>query len=74
MATEQTVETPICETCGNEKEWVRCWNCGGEGEIDRYEDDPLWYVGKMRYWPCENCKGQGHYPVCGNCFPDAVLE
>lgn len=52
-----------CNCCS--LEWESCWNCGGEGEIDRYEDDPLWYIGKWRYQRCYNCNGKGGYDLCG---------
>ena len=63
-----------CGRCGDcEMEWVKCWDCGGEGEIDRYDDDPLWYVGKMRFWRCDICEGEGSFKVCmGRCDDNAA--
>lgn len=61
---------PACKECGREKQWTRCWRCGGEGEIDRYEEDPLWYVGPWRYQRCDNCQGEGGYYVCDACYPE----
>jgi hypothetical protein len=35
-----------------------CFYCGGEGWIDGYEDDPLWYApGEMDR--CSSCGGSG---------------
>lgn len=35
-----------------------CWHCGGDGCIDGYEDDPLWFEpGEMER--CSSCYGSG---------------
>jgi hypothetical protein len=35
-----------------------CWHCGGDGFIDGYEDDPLWYApGELER--CASCNGSG---------------
>lgn len=40
---------------GTERE---CWHCGGEGYIDGYEDDPLWFSpGEIER--CASCGGSG---------------
>lgn len=59
---EGHVLCPKCRCCDLFSE--SCWNCGGEGLIDRYDDDPLWYVGKWRYQKCEFCKGEGGWWTC----------
>lgn len=39
-------------------EWVDCWQCGGDGEFDLYEEDPTAHVpGEVE--PCEECHGRG---------------
>lgn len=35
-----------------------CWHCGGDGFVDGYEDDPLWFApGEMER--CSSCGGSG---------------
>jgi DnaJ-class molecular chaperone len=42
------------------QEWIGCWDCGGEGEHNHYDEDPLWYGTYMEAWePCETCNGKG---------------
>jgi len=41
-----------------EGDWVDCYECGGEGWISRYEEDPLWYD-ENEEWRCEVCLGAG---------------
>lgn len=48
-------------------EWVECWNCGGDGEFDGYEEDPLWYDEGETY-PCDICRGNGGWLACGQCI------
>jgi len=58
---------PLCPSCGCDLEWEECGRCGGEGWIDVYDDDPLWYdPGDMS--PCLQCGGHGGWWVC----PDYV--
>ena len=35
-----------------------CWQCGGEGWFDGYEEDPLWYEPGDLYM-CPECRGRG---------------
>ncbi len=42
--------------------WYCCWQCGGEGWISRYEEDPLYYDEDDEY-PCDICKGKGGWRV-----------
>jgi len=52
---------------------VFCGDCGGEGEVDRYEEDPLWYdEGDM--YPCHMCEGRGWMRECLRCCPGAVND
>lgn len=43
-------------------ESVECWNCGGEGYRDLYEEDPMWYD-EDEVEKCEICEGKGFYIV-----------
>lgn len=61
-----------CPKCGAFMEWVSCWNGCDDGEIDCYEEDPLWYTGPWRYQRCEVCQGEGGWLVCTACYPETV--
>lgn len=42
-----------------ENDHPACWSCGGEGEWDGWDDDPLWYdPGSII--KCDVCKGKGY--------------
>lgn len=45
--------------CGSEDIlWKQCWDCGGDGTHDAYEEDPSWYLpGDTR--ECDTCDGEG---------------
>lgn len=45
-----------------EGESQECWNCGGSGYRDLYEEDPLWYD-EDEVEKCEICEGKGFYIV-----------
>ena len=65
---------PCCPRCGMELDWTDCDACGGEGEFDAYEDDPMWYdPGDTE--PCHQCGGLGGWYICPNqdC-PQGVVE
>lgn len=54
-----------CSLCGAYMEWEECGSCGGDGYIDVYEDDPMWYdPGDTEM--CEQCDGKGGYWQCIN--------
>ncbi len=55
-----------CQVCGFELEWVECWDCGGEGWIDEYEDDAINYSEGEEYRRCSNCSGEGGWLECPN--------
>lgn len=56
---------PYCSVCGGYMEWVDCWSCGGEGERDVYEEDPMWYdPGDTE--KCTECNGAGGYWQCAS--------
>ena len=61
--------TAVCRHHGEtEHDVVRCWQCGGEGEMNDYDSDPLWYESEEDAWePCDICDGDGHYLVCSKC-------
>jgi DnaJ-class molecular chaperone len=55
-----------CSECHNPLEWLGCDQCDGEGEVDGYEDDPLWYSpGEMEV--CSACCGSGGDWYCPYC-------
>jgi hypothetical protein len=56
---------PTCPVCHAPLEHSDCDLCGGEGEHDAYEEDPLWYSpGDTE--PCPQCGGEGGWWVCPN--------
>ncbi len=55
-----------CRFCGAPLEWVECDACGGEGEYDAYETDPLWYDPDDTA-PCPQCEGDGGWWWCYRC-------
>ena len=61
-----------CPHCGEEVGWSDCWNCGGEGAWDGYEEDPLWYDPGDEV-TCSYCHGKGGFYICTNkqCKGDA---
>lgn len=56
---------PVCPQCGRFAVWEDCYMCGGEGEFDAYDDDPLWYdPGDTE--TCPECNGRGGWWICDN--------
>jgi predicted amidophosphoribosyltransferase len=55
-----------CSQCEAELEWVVCEQCGGEGEYDCYDDDPMWFEPDDTE-PCALCGGAGGWYWCGVC-------
>lgn len=54
-----------CPICGSDMDWDICDLCGGEGELEVYESDPLWYdPGDTE--PCHQCDGAGGWWTCTN--------
>jgi hypothetical protein len=52
-----------CANCGGPTEWSDCWECGGDGFFDVYEEDPLWYApGETE--ACRTCEGKGGWRDC----------
>ena len=68
-------EGKLCPRCGCcEMEWVECHECGGEGWVSRYEEDPLWYD-EDDLWPCHICEGEGGWWAClGRCDENGKHE
>jgi len=61
-----------CPNCGHETFSRTCWDCGGDGCRDGYEEDPLWYdPGDMI--PCDTCGGHGCLHWCPRCGWDMML-
>ena len=64
---------PICEECESPVEWVECEACGGEGEYECYEEDPMWYDPDDTK-PCPQCGGVGGWYVCPTCVAEGITE
>jgi hypothetical protein len=66
-------DTP-CPSCGSSHTHSRdCWNCGGEGGFDAYDDDPFWYEpGDIE--TCDMCCGNGWLHWCPGCGFDMVTR
>ena len=62
MTTDTQAPDPmICKTCGMEKEWVDCSDCGGEGYVDETDIDPL---DGDEFAPCYMCDTLGGWYEC----------
>lgn len=60
-----------CPLCG---EWnvmyQECYAVGcDEGQIDGYEEDPLWFDEGQTY-SCDTCHGRGYFRWCSKCGAD----
>lgn len=61
---EETGE--YCPQCGGAIRIQSCETCGGEGELDLYEEDAINFSpGETEY--CEDCSGKGLEEWCPNC-------
>lgn len=58
----------LCQRCGCcITLYEPCGDCGGEGEVSRYEEDPLYYD-EDELFKCEGCDGQKGVLFClGKC-------
>lgn len=56
---------PACKVCGNDLWWEECGACGGEGDYDLYDEDPLYYD-EGDTGPCPQCGGTGGWYICLN--------
>jgi len=52
-----------CPVCGGYAIYYECWDCGGDGYRELYDDDPLWYD-EDDTETCSTCNGDGHWWVC----------
>lgn len=59
----QTLEEVQTCSCGLELEFEDCWQCGGEGGRDLYEEDPLAFA-PGEWASCTECRGVGTIPYC----------
>lgn len=58
-----STDYPVCDECGLEVEYEDCFNCGGEGGRNLYEDDPLYYS-PDDWEDCSECGGGGTLIWC----------
>jgi hypothetical protein len=62
-ALDTPADPDICPTCGTQMDWEDCDVCGGEGYIDAYDLDPLWYdLSDVEM--CNQCYGLGGWWTC----------
>jgi hypothetical protein len=66
-------DAPHCQKCGCSMDWSDCANCGGEGETELYELDPLWYD-EDDVEDCDWCQGSGGYWACFTCNPGGAFD
>lgn len=56
-------EYPICGLCHRDLEFEDCFQCGGEGGFDLFEEDPLAYA-EGEWSDCDECGGRGWIAWC----------
>lgn len=52
-----------CETCGAPLEWEPCWNGCDDGQLNLYDEDPLFFD-EDDTETCHVCRGAGGWWVC----------
>ena len=52
--------------CDCDMERVDCWCCGGEGEFDEHDSDPVNYSPGEEFEVCSECAGRGFFLLCWN--------
>jgi hypothetical protein len=52
-----------CEVCEIPKEWFGCFACGGSGEWELYEEDPVGFE-PGDTCECQECDGMGGWLEC----------
>ena len=63
----------VCKMCGAYREWEDCGDCGGDGYVDVFEDNPQWYSpGDTE--DCHQCGGNGGWWVCPNAEQHSELQ
>lgn len=65
-----------CKVCGEELDWVECWECGGEGEGDEFHDCGEDTCCCLHPEPgrCPECHGEGGWLECPNAEHHAKKE
>jgi hypothetical protein len=54
-------QCPQCKCC--DMEWEQCYVCGGDGWLEVYDEDPLWYdPGDVEM--CDECESRGGWWFC----------
>jgi hypothetical protein len=56
-----------CARCGSSLTHESCYACGGEGFVDCYDEDPLWYD-EDDFRTCDVCGGTGGWLRCLSTF------
>lgn len=56
----------LCPFCKTAMRWVQCWDCGGEGEFDDYEEDAINLAPGESFTACSTCNGKGIEEWCPN--------
>lgn len=73
LTYDKKTDTHVCSVhgdVGDDTGWITCWQCGGDGEFDDYEDDPINFAPGESYETCSECRGKGGWVVCGVCNRD----
>lgn len=56
-----------CARCGSDQmEQAICWQCGGAGGFNRYEENPLAFL-PDDWLRCDACRGNGFIHYCDEC-------
>lgn len=66
MTDDLDRDPEMCPKCGSYRDWEDCGECGGDGYINRYDEDPLWYDEDDES-PCDLCGSHGGWYVCHEC-------
>ena len=56
----------ICPDCHGFLHRVYCWDCGGAGWFDDYEEDAINFGPGESFTACSNCNGKGFEEWCPN--------
>lgn len=68
--SDHEINECTCPKCGHGHTHDRtCNDCGGDGFINRYDEDPMWYDVDDES-VCEQCYGKGHEHWCPSCGYD----
>lgn len=67
MAKADDIICPIHD----EKEWVECWQCGGDGYYGHdCGDDTCCCLDPEENERCDICNGKGGWRTCRSCHPE----